>query len=155
MQVGRIPLNSLPKVVFGVFLSKDRCCPSGAYTVERASGGLLQSIFLKAEVEQMGRIPLNGLLAVFFEALSQQLARRRMMSKWGVYRLIHVLRLLNPTLKFSVAAFGAKAHVAKLGRIPMIPLLKTTRSTSQAFCWSSLRKGACCQSGAYTVESAS
>ena len=100
----------------------------------------------------MGRIPLDGLLAVFFEALSQQLARRRMMSKWGVYRLIRVLRLLNPPLKFSVAAFGAKAHVAKLGRIPMIPLLKTTRSTSQVFCWSSLRKGACCQSGAYTVE---
>ena len=114
-----------------------------------------KALSLKAEVEQMGRIPLNGLLAVFFEALSPQLARRRMLSKWGVYRLIRVLRLLNPPLKFFVAAFGAKAHVAKLGRIPMIPLLKTTRSISQILCWSSSHKGACCQSGAYTVESAS
>ena len=44
----------------------------------------------------MGRILLNGLLAVFFKALSQQLAQRRMLSNWGVYRLIRVRRLVNP-----------------------------------------------------------
>ena len=146
MQVGHIPLNSLPKIIFGAALSEDRCCPSGAYTSQRASGGLLQSTLFEAQVEQMGRIPLNGLRAVFYKALSQQLAQKRVLSKWGVYRLIRVLRLLNPPLKFSVAPNGAKTHVAKLGRIPMIPLLKTTHSISQVFCWSSSHKGACCQS---------